>query len=84
MNGTEIIAVKDACDLENLDGKEVGYNNIPFAFLNMLKGYLDRLESFGMKLINSNNIFEYATKEKDKVENCNSAEVNIDKKIISR
>jgi len=84
MNGTEIIAVKDACDLENLKGKEMGYKNVPAAFFNMLKGYLDRLESFGMRLINSNNIFEYATKEKDTFGNCNNAEVQIDKKIISR
>ena len=115
MNGTEIIAVKDACDLANLEDEKVGYKNIPYAYLDMLKGYLDRLESFGMKLINSKNLFEYATNkvskvdivnslshnenvkvdrpkivERDsvkktlKIENYNNAEVEIDKKIISR
>ena len=111
MNGTEIIAVKDACELKKLDGKKDGYNNIPYAFVNMIRGYLDRLESFGIKLINSNNLFEYATNKADKVDisndlshngndkescqrdsvqeiievaNCDNAEVEIDKKIISR
>lgn len=112
MNGTKIIAVKDACELKKLDGKKAGYNNIPYAFVNMIKGYLDRLESFGIKLINSNNLFEYATDKVDvlndlspngndkesyqkklkrdsvqeiiEVGNCDNAEVEIDKKIISR
>jgi ethanolamine utilization protein len=112
MNGTRIIAVKDACELKKLDGKKAGYNNIPYAFVSMFKGYLDRLESFGIKLINSNNLFEYATDKVDvsndlspnvndkescqkklkrdsvqeiiEIGNCDNAEVEIDKKIISR
>lgn len=84
MDGSEIIAIKDACDLDNLNGRKVGYKNIPPAFINMIKEYLDRLESFGIKLLNSNNVFEYAKNPVDKVENCNNAEVEINKKIISR
>ena len=76
MNGTEIIAVKDACDLANIEDKKVGYKNIPYAYIDMLKGYLDRLESFGMKLINSKNLFEYATNKASKVDILNGLSHN--------
>jgi len=81
MNGTEIIAVKDGCDLENPERDKIRYKNIPDAFVNMIKGYLDRLESFGIKLINSKNLFEYSTKKVSKVDILNDISLNENIKV---
>ncbi|SFC18600.1 flavoprotein [Clostridium uliginosum] len=63
INGTKIIVSKNAADLDNLKKSDNSYKKIPIAYINMIKGYLDKLESYGIKLINSIDLFDYAMQD---------------------
>ncbi|WP_308462435.1 flavoprotein [Clostridium weizhouense] len=55
LNGTQIIISKDAIDLKmlNINGK------VPIPYINMIKRYLEMLESYGIELLNSKDLFDF-------------------------
>jgi hypothetical protein len=91
MNGTRIIAAKDACDLRNPSRHQLGYDKFPNSYFQMVKGHLDKLESYGIKLINAQNLYDYLLNSKDVFykeneieEQVMDMEFKLDKRIISR
>lgn len=92
MNGTPVIAVKDACDLNNTSRAKLGYNRFPNTYFEMIKGHIDRIESYGVKLIDIENLYNYAmninkasiNNENELKERAYDSECILNKKIISR
>ncbi|WP_252250625.1 flavoprotein [Clostridium sp. ZBS13] len=58
LNGTKVIISKDNVDFRESSTRKNPYKNIPVPYMNMIKGYLDKLESYGINLVNSDNIFD--------------------------
>lgn len=63
LNGTKVIISKEGVDFRESNIRKNQYKNIPVPYMNMINGYLDRLESYGIKFINSENIFDYIIKK---------------------
>ncbi|WP_252223800.1 MULTISPECIES: flavoprotein [unclassified Clostridium] len=63
LNGTKVIISKAGVDFRESNIRKNQYKNIPVPYMNMIKGYLDRLESYEIKFINSENIFDYIIKK---------------------
>ncbi|NFR87362.1 MULTISPECIES: flavoprotein [unclassified Clostridium] len=58
LNGTKVIISKDNVDFRESSTRKNPYKNIPVPYMNMIKVYLDKLESYGINLVNSDNIFD--------------------------
>ncbi|NFF25051.1 phosphopantothenate--cysteine ligase [Clostridium botulinum] len=58
LNGTKVIISKDNVDFRESSTRKNPYKNIPVPYMNMIKGYLDKLESYGINLVNSDDIFD--------------------------
>ncbi|WP_252236165.1 flavoprotein [Clostridium sp. ZS1] len=63
LNGTKVIISKDNVDFRESSTRKNPYKNIPVPYMNMIKGYLDKLESYGINLVNSDNIFDSIIKK---------------------
>ncbi|MDR5587828.1 flavoprotein [Clostridium aquiflavi] len=63
LNGTKVIISKEGVDFRESSTRKNPYKNIPVPYMNMIKGYLDRLESYGINLVNSDNIFDSIIKK---------------------
>ncbi|WP_315941051.1 flavoprotein [Clostridium botulinum] len=63
LNGTKVIISKEGVDFRESNIRKNPYKNIPVPYMNMIKGYLDRLESYGIKFVNSENIFDSIIKK---------------------
>ncbi|NFH91591.1 phosphopantothenate--cysteine ligase [Clostridium botulinum] len=63
LNGTKVIISKDGVDFRESNIRKNPYKNIPVPYMNMIKGYLDRLESYGIKFVNSESIFDSIIKK---------------------
>lgn len=89
MKGIEIIAVKDACDIENSTRLSLGYNKAPSQYINRMKDYMKILEDYRIKLVDSLGLFELITGNKKNERNpsnqlSNNLEVFLDNKVITR
>ncbi|NFN19829.1 phosphopantothenate--cysteine ligase [Clostridium botulinum] len=63
LNGTKVIISKEGVDFRESNIRKNPYKNIPVPYMNMIKGYLDRLESYGIKFVNSESIFDSIIKK---------------------
>ncbi|WP_315081394.1 flavoprotein [uncultured Clostridium sp.] len=63
LNGTKVIMSKDSVDFRESSTRKNPYKNIPVPYMNMIKGYLDKLESYGIKLVNSENLVDSVVKK---------------------
>lgn len=84
MRGTKIVFVKDACDLDNPTRNEVGYINIPEGYKNLYQNYLKTVESFGVEIVNSYDLYNSITGVKKISSKKEVMEVSIEKNIITR
>lgn len=58
MNGTPFIAARDACDLHDPVRKKIGLDKTPKAYLEKMDEHLHNLESYGIKLVKANDLFD--------------------------
>lgn len=58
MKGIPIVAAKDACDLKNSTRLSLGYDKTPAVYLNKINSYLNTLEEYGIKLVDSNELYD--------------------------
>ncbi|ACD52532.1 phosphopantothenate--cysteine ligase [Clostridium botulinum] len=63
LSGTKVIISKEGVEFRESNIRKNPYKNIPVPYMNMIKGYLDRLESYGIKFVNSENIFDSIIKK---------------------
>ncbi|MBY7026219.1 phosphopantothenate--cysteine ligase [Clostridium botulinum] len=63
LSGTKVIISKEGVEFRESNIRKNPYKNIPVQYMNMIKGYLDRLESYGIKFVNSENIFDSIIKK---------------------
>ena len=63
LNGTKVIISKEGVDFRESNIRKNPYKNIPVPYMNMIKGYLDKLESYGIKFVNLENIFDCIIKK---------------------
>ncbi|MDK2919264.1 MAG: hypothetical protein PWQ37_1997 [Candidatus Petromonas sp.] len=88
MEGIPIIACRDACDLRNETRLKLGMNKTPKTYLNKVDEYLNTIESYGIKLVSADKLYNCATGKSDsqlkneKKSSGNSVVLN--KKVISR
>ncbi|MBY6931137.1 phosphopantothenate--cysteine ligase [Clostridium botulinum] len=63
LSGTKVIISKEGVEFRESNIRKNPYKNIPVPYMNMIKAYLDRLESYGIKFVNSENIFDSIIKK---------------------
>ncbi|NFS11255.1 phosphopantothenate--cysteine ligase [Clostridium botulinum] len=63
LSGTKVIISKEGVEFRESNIRKNPYKNIPVPYMNMIKRYLDRLESYGIKFVNSENIFDSIIKK---------------------
>ncbi|NFG62831.1 phosphopantothenate--cysteine ligase [Clostridium botulinum] len=83
LNGTKVIISKDSVDFRECNTRRNPYKNIPVPYMNMIKGYLDRLESYGIKLVDSDNIFDSIIKNDLKKDSLPKVKSKIDDSNIN-
>ncbi|MHC1681536.1 MAG: flavoprotein [Clostridiaceae bacterium] len=80
MMGTPMVSAKDACDIENFEKFNVRYSKIPKAYVKKFKGYMEDLQEYGVKFVDSKSLYKTLS---NNVESKNQSEFFISKKIIS-
>lgn len=61
MEGIQIVAAKDGCDLNNTTRLKLGMNKTPQSYLSTFDRHLANLEGYGIKLVEAKDIYEYLT-----------------------
>lgn len=61
-SGISVIATTDSSDLTHTDRTQLGLDNYPKAYKKMFESYLDTLESFGIELVKSTDIYQAVQK----------------------
>lgn len=93
MSGVPFIAARDACDLHNPVRKKLGLDKTPKAYLAKMDDHLNNLESYGIKLVNANalfqtvqeNVFTFSNKAKVKSAEVEPKDVRVfRKKVLTR
>lgn len=62
-SGISVIATTDSSDFTHMDRTQLGLDRYPESYKNLFDDYLDTLESFGMELVKSTDIYQ-AVQEK--------------------
>lgn len=62
MTGIPIVAAKDGCQLDHPIREQFGLNKAPESYLENMEKHLITLESYGMNLVNANQLFQEAEK----------------------
>lgn len=62
-SGISVIATTDSSDFTHMDRTQLGLDRYPKSYKNLFDHYLDTLESFGMELVKSTDIYQ-AVQEK--------------------
>ncbi|SCX75032.1 flavoprotein [Alkaliphilus peptidifermentans] len=87
MEGISIIAAKDACDLKNSTRLNMGMNKTPAAYLSVMEEYLNRLEAYGIKLVDAEDLYKATIEEVNysyKNQHTGKATQEFTKKVLSR
>lgn len=88
MKNIPIVAVENACDPLEEERILIGMGKGPTAYVNMMKNHLNKLDSYGIKLIHANKLYDVAVEnikqgihEKD---NPVKKKIVYDKKVLTR
>ncbi len=96
MKGIEVVAVKDACDLENPTRLSLGYNKSPAQYINTMKYHMKIIKEYGIKLVDSYELYDsiignetskqntYVVSTNNPEIDLNRQEIYLNKKVVTR
>lgn len=89
MRGMKIVAVKDACDLENPIRLGLGYNKAPISYIKRMREYIQIMQEYGITLVNSHELFDSimgkeSTGQRDYDSSYIKPQLSLDKRVITR
>lgn len=89
MKGIRIVAVKDACDLENPIRLSLGYNRAPLPYINRMKNYIEIMKEYGITLVGSYELFDSiigkeSSSQKDYRSPSTKSQLSLNKRVITR
>ncbi len=89
MKGIRIVAVKDACDLENPIRLSLGYNRAPLPYIGRMKDYIKIMKEYGIEIVRSQELFDFimgkeSTAKKDYGSPSTKSQLSLDKRVITR